>query len=279
MRTDMNEEVRESTIAGTWYPGRPDELKRTIESYYKDVKKQNIQGKILGLISPHAGYIYSGVVAAHGYKQLIGKKIELVCILSPLHRIPLGRYVVHSASFYRTPLGKIRVDKSLIEKLKREIQLQEVSWDAEHSLEIQLPFLQMALGDFELLPIMVGHGDIYEVDDIVEGLATLLSGKNCLIVASSDLHHIPDYEEVIKKDREVVKVLKKFVLDDIREVLSKPDTSVCGRVPICIAVDLAMRLGANQFQVFCQSNSGDITGEKDKGQYTVGYLSAGMIGR
>jgi len=273
----MHNEVRRSVIAGTWYPGNSDLLRKTIEEYFANANERSVEGQIIGIISPHAGYSYSGQVAAYGYKQLIGKSIDVVTILSPFHQMPVGQYMANSASYYETPLGKVPVEKELLEQIAKEVGLTFVSQETEHSIEIQLPFLQVALKDFTLLPIMVGLGDVYGCQGIVEALLKVLKGKKSLLVASTDLHHIPDYDEVVKRDKAVVEALSSFDLNRIRKVLSPGDCSVCGKVPVSIVVDAAKRMGANKLIVLHQTNSGDVTGEKQPGQYTVGYLSAAIV--
>ena len=273
----MNNDVRQSVIAGTWYPGSSNLLRETIEEYFAAVDIKPVEEEIIGIISPHAGYPYSGQVAAYGYKQLIGKSIDVVTILSPFHQMPIGRYMANSASYYETPLGKVPVEKELLRQIAEEIDLTFVSYETEHSIEIQLPFLQVALKDFKLLPIMIGTGDVYDCEDIVETLTKTLANRKSLFIASTDLHHIPDYNEVVRRDRTVVEALSSFDLNRIRKVLSPRDCSVCGKVPVSIVIDVTKRMGANKLIVLHQTNSGDVTGEKEPGQYTVGYLSAAIV--
>jgi AmmeMemoRadiSam system protein B len=273
----MNGMIRPSVIAGSWYPGDRNQLQRTIEGYFANVKTRAMGGRILGLISPHAGYAYSGQVAAYGYKQLIGQSYEIVVIVSPMHQMAIDRYIANEADYYETPLGKVAVAKDLLRLLQEKIGVSAIQRDAEHSLEIQLPFLQVALGEFTLLPIMVGHGDVFDCDDIVEALMTMMKGRDFLLVASTDLHHIDDYHEVVRKDAEVVKALSTFDLKKIRNVLARIDCSVCGRVPVSIVLDVTKRMGADKVVVLEQTNSGDVSGRKMPGEYTVGYLSAAIV--
>jgi AmmeMemoRadiSam system protein B len=274
----MNENVRPSVLAGTaWYPGSLKELRKTIDLYFANVKQSSIQGKILGLISPHAGFEFSGQVASYGYKLLSDCRFDLVVVVSPLHRLFSDGYLTSGASFYETPLGKVPVDSKSIDALSKEVKLDSVFSDNEHSLEIQLPFLQVALSDFKLLPIMVGMRDVYSCEDIVTGLLKIVQNKKTLFIASSDLHHESNYEEVVRKDKKVVDTLTGHDLEKIRSVLAPPECTVCGKVPISIVLDVTKRLGADRFKVLCHTNSGDVTGEKQPGQYTVGYLSAAVI--
>ncbi|MBN2029346.1 AmmeMemoRadiSam system protein B [bacterium] len=273
----MDPSIRPSTISGTWYPGDGKQLRNAIETYFSKVDIPPVKGEVMALISPHAGYYYSGQVAAYGYKQIVGKTYDVVVVVSPLHRMAAGAYVSTHVSFYQTPLGNIPVAEKLVDRISQKIDLKRISMDNEHSLEIQLPFLQVALKSFSLLPVMIGHGDVYGCTELVEVLVDILKSKKCLLVASSDLHHIDRYDEVVKKDQAVAEALSNFQLEGIQEVLSRPDCSVCGRVPITIIVDVAQKLGANKLVVLRQTNSGDVTGEKSSGEYTVGYLSAVLV--
>ena len=248
-----------------------------IDDYFVNVKLSSIKGDLLGLVSPHAGFEFSGQVAAHGYKLLSHCQFDCIVILSPLHRLFSDSYVTSSASFYETPLGRVPVDEESIDALSKTIKLDSISDDNEHSLEIQLPFLQVILGEFKLVPIMVGVRDVYSCEDIVTGLVKIARNKKILFIASSDLHHISDYKEVVRCDKTVVDTLAGYDMEKIRKVLTPSNCTVCGKVPISIALDVAKRLGANQFKILSHKNSGDITGEKQTGQYTVGYLSAAMI--
>lgn len=274
----MHENVRPSLLAGTaWYPGDPKILRKTIRQYLDQVQLPSIQTKVLGLISPHAGFEFSGQVAAYGYKAVSKFKYDQVVILSPLHRLFSDRYVTSSASFYETPLGRVPVDEKAIRILSQMIRLESVLYDNEHSLEIQLPFLQMVLGEFHLIPIMVGSRDINACEDIVSALIKVSKKNKTLFVASSDLHHIANYEEVVQHDQKVIDALVGYDLKEIRHILQPKDCTVCGKIPISIVLEVTKRLGADQVKILYHTNSGNITGEKQPGQYTVGYVSAVVV--
>ena len=272
----MKAQIRHSVIAGSWYPGDPSELRQTIDGYMRNVSDEEISGVVVGLISPHAGYIYSGQTAAYGYKQLQGQSFDAVVIISPMHRMAYDPYLINDSDYYETPLGNVPVDQELVQSLCQDVNAKLIKQDAEHSLEIQLPFLQSTLREFELLPIMVSHSDVFGCEDIVSSLTELLKDRKSLLIASSDLHHIENYEEVVRKDDEIVRALTSFDLEKIRKRLATPDCSVCGRVPISIVLETTRRLGANQLLVLQQTNSGDVTGRKHLGEYTVGYVSAAI---
>jgi len=267
-------DVRRSVYAGSWYPGTEGQLRKTVQGYLDNVEKEELDGELIGLISPHAGYIYSGQVAAYAYKQLDGASYDAVAVLSPVHRMPLGRFAVTSATAYETPLGLVKLDGELIGALEEKVRINRVGRDGEHSLEIQLPFLQVALGDFRLLPVMIGESSFEAGDELGMALAEVLRDKKALVVASTDLHHIENYDEVVHRDKVVVDAIASFDMARIKEVLSPWDCSVCGRIPVYAMLTAARALGANEVRILHHTNSGDVTGIRAPGQYTVGYLAA-----
>jgi AmmeMemoRadiSam system protein B len=255
--------VRRSVIAGSWYPGTEEQLRKTVQGYLDNVEKEELEAELVGLISPHAGYIYSGQVAAYVYKQLDGATYDAVAVISPVHRMPLGRFAVTSAAAYETPLGLVKLDGELVGALEEKVQ-------------IQLPFLQVVLGDFCLLPVMIGESSFEAGEELGMALAEVLRDKKALVVASTDLHHIENYDEVVRRDKVVVDAIASFDMARIKEVLSPRDCSVCGRIPVYAMLTAAKTLGANEVRILHHTNSGDVTGIRAPGQYTVGYLAAAV---
>ncbi len=269
--------VRKSVIAGTWYPGTKEKLNSTLDDFFSNVDLPPLDLDVIGLISPHAGYPFSGQTAAYGYSLLKNKQFDLVVVISPMHRMALGSYLTTTADYYETPLGKVKVEKELLKTLSNRIDLKFIANDNEHSLEIQLPFLQYLLKEFKLLPIMTSIIDIYNLDEISNSLYELVKDRNCLIIASSDFHHISNYQEVKERDKKVVEKLKTYNIQDIKEIFAAPDCSICGRVPITIMLEITKMLHAKALKILYQTNSGDVTGDKTPGQYTVGYVSAVVL--
>jgi MEMO1 family protein len=269
--------VRPSAIAGSWYPGDPEELRGLIQQWIDKAAPSKTEGKLLGLVSPHAGYVYSGPTAACGYKLLIGKTYDLVVILSPFHHYAPHPCLVQASAAFETPLGLVPVDQDEIIRFTDRIGAMPIRHENEHAVEIQLPFLQTVLPAFQLLPIMIGLGQLDDYDPLIEALADLAKRRNTLFIASSDMHHIDDYDSVVEKDQRVINALSGFDPQKIREAFSDPECSVCGRVPIWIVTETCRRLGADRFVPLCQTNSGDVTGERRSGQYTVGYLSGAIL--
>jgi AmmeMemoRadiSam system protein B len=269
--------VRESIISGTWYPGDPEVLRKTIREYFRLLPDSNLQGDILGLVSPHAGYVYSGSIAAWGYHAVRNSSVRTIFLLSPLHRLFSGKYTVTSHDFYKTPLGTVPINRGLLENIAKKIPLTSVPFDNEHSIEIQLPFLQMVFKDFSIVPIMIGSVDVYRINDCVNALVECFPEKGGLIVASSDLHHIDNYQKVVERDHRVIGALESMDIKRIKTVFDDEECTVCGRAPITIAIETAKKMGADVFHPLKYSNSGDITGDKTPGQYTVGYLSGAIL--
>jgi len=286
--------IRQSVIAGSWYPGQPDALRRTLEGYLADAEKVELEGELKALISPHAGYAYSGPTAAYAYKQLEDgpstvsgatsghrSAFDTVAVLSPSHQAYLGRFAITNAGYYETPLGLVEVDAELVEALDEEVTLERVGFDGEHSLEIQLPFLQQVLGTFTLLPVMLGESltndqSLAACRELSAALAKLLRDRKALIVASTDLSHLYDYNDVVRHDRAMVELVERFDVEGLARALIEGRCQACGGAPVVTALLAAQALGANRATVLHYTNSGDVTGNRRSGSYTVGYMAAAV---
>jgi hypothetical protein len=269
-------EIRRSVIAGSWYPGSASALASKIDELMAAVDEGPLKGELKGLISPHAGYSYSGGVAAYAYKQLEGKGYPTVAVVSPVHQHYGGRYLVTSKKYYETPFGLVEVDTDLVRKLDGEVGLTFLEQDAEHSLEIQLPFLQHTLGDFKLLPVMMGEQSLGACKQLSAALTKVLRESQVLLIASSDLAHLHDYDEVVHHDRHVQRLVNDFDPERLASSLARNEAQACGGGPIVTVMLTAKDRGANRAKVLKYTNSGDVTGVRTPGQYTVGYL-AGAI--
>ena len=270
---DKIETVRHSVIAGTWYPGTEGQLRKTVRGYLDNVEKEKLEGELIGLISPHAGYIYSGQVAAHAYKQLDGVYYDAVAVISPVHRMFVGRFAVTSATAYETPLGLVKVDAELVEATDKEIGLSRVSQDNEHSLEIQLPFLQVVLGEFKLLPIMVGDQEMSLCQKLGTALAKVLKGRNALLVASTDLSHFHNYGTAVRLDEIVLERVRAYDPEGLAQDLKRGKCEACGGGPVVAVMLAAKEMGANKAKVLKYMNSGDVTGDRFQ---VVGYMAAAL---
>lgn len=269
-------DIRPSPIAGTWYPGNPGRLQRTVTDFLSRVDTAVPAGKIWGLIVPHAGYRYSGQVAAHAFACLQGLQPELVVVISPLHSMHHASLLTTTHDAYETPLGVVEVDRTAVEQVAAALQkeglgLTAVSRDHEHALEIELPFLQQVLGRFKLLPIMIRNQNPDTVQALAQALAAALAGRNAVLIASSDLSHFYPQALASEFDGEILRRVAAF---DPQGVLSAEDEHIgfaCGRGAIAAVLLAAQTLGANQVDVLKYATSGDVTGKHDS---VVGYGAA-----
>ncbi len=274
--------VRPSAIAGTWYPGSAPVLRRTVEGYLDAVVPQSLPGPVVALVAPHAGYAYSGATAAHAYAQVRGAAFSRVILFGPLHRpiwgSRLGAFMVPVEAAYRTPLGDVAIDRAYIQRLAERVNLTPVRGDQEHSLEIELPFLQVALGSFQLVPIMFGEhiadpGVPARLDGLAAALAALWD-EHTLIVISTDLTHLENYAEVVRIDRKLVDLMAAFDVDGLAGALAAEEVQACGATGLIAGLRTAQKVGARGARVLKYTTSGDVTGDKRPGVYTVGYLAA-----
>ncbi len=277
--------IRPSAIAGAWYPGSRAELRGTVEALLASVVTEPAPGRVLALISPHAGYAFSGATAAHAFAQVRGMAIRRVVLLGPLHRMilgsRLGAYMAPLENAYRTPLGDVAVDREYLDRLGERTALTEVRGDQEHSLEIELPFLQIALGaSFALVPIMIGEhitdsGALARADRMASAIAALDDGQT-LIVASSDLSHLDNYARVREVDGRLLSMVEEFDVQELATSLHSEEVLACGATGVVVALRAAQMLGARSAHVLAYESSGDVTGDKRPGTYTVGYMAAAV---
>lgn len=265
--------VRKSAIAGTWYPGTARELGAMVDRFLSGVNWTSLDGHLLGVISPHAGYVYSGQVAAYAYRQLQGLSFDVVAVVSPMHRMYVGPYVINDADYYETPLGLVEVDRTLIDALATHVPVSRVEWDDEHSLEIQLPFLQRVLPSFKLLPVMQGDQSLPACEMLADGLTKVLQGKKAFLVASTDLSHFHAYQAATVLDRVVQSYIEKYDPAGLAQALQDGDAEACGGGPVASVMLAARALGANRATILSYANSGDVTGDLGR---VVGYLSAAI---
>jgi AmmeMemoRadiSam system protein B/AmmeMemoRadiSam system protein A len=274
-------QVRKPAVAGQFYTGDPVVLTKELTDFFNKAKKGPIPGKITALIAPHAGYMYSGQVAAYAFKLLEGLSFETVVVISPSHVAYFPGASVYNGGAYETPLGTIQVDTTLAAKITDEnekVFLSDkghgfVGMRGEHSLEVELPFLQTVLGKFKLVAIVVGDQDYGTCLALGQALAKSLKGENALIVASSDLSHFHPYQEAVRLDNVVIGHVNSFDPEGLYKDLSSGACEACGGGPIAATMIAAKGLGADKAKVLKYANSGDVTGDKSG---VVGYMAAVM---
>ena len=269
--------IRPPVVAGSFYPGNAGELRAYINDAFKKAPDVEIDGRIIGVISPHAGYIYSGQVAADMYKLLAGKKFDVVCIVAPSHQEGFRGVSIYSGDGYQTPLGVLKVDKELAKKLTKASPIIKSSISghgAEHSLEVQLPFLQMAIGNFKLLPLVMGDQNFNTCTSLGKALAEVLKNENALIIASSDLSHFHKYDDAVELDNNLIRAVKYYDYLLLSRSLAAGKCEACGGGPVIAVMIAAQTLGVNKAQIIKYANSGDVTRDKSS---VVGYMSGVLI--
>ncbi|MBN1382961.1 MAG: AmmeMemoRadiSam system protein B [Deltaproteobacteria bacterium] len=270
----MNGNIKKSIIAGSWYPGHPRVLKADIHDFFDKAPDRNIKGEIVGLVAPHAGYVYSGQVAAYAYKCLMGKNFDAVIVIGPSHRALFDGVSAYDQGGYETPLGIVYVDTDLTHEMMNAgsvISVLPAVHTQEHSIEIQLPFLQVILSDFCFVPLMMGDQNSRTCVRLAEAIFRAIQDKKCLIVASSDLSHFHDYQEAVKMDAGILRHLENMDDEGLLRNLARRNVEACGGGPMAVAMMVAKKLGADKVEVMPYANSGDITGDRDS---VVGYASA-----
>jgi hypothetical protein len=270
------EKIRESVIAGTWYPAEPALLKRELTRHLDRARPPALEGVLVGLVVPHAGYIYSGGVAAWSYKLLMKNRFDRVLILAPSHRTSFGGASIYNLGGYRTPLGIVPLDRELIDDLYKNASLIRYNPQAdsmEHSLEIQLPFLQIVLDTFRLTPVVMGTQDPDFCMQLAEALAEACSGRRVLMIASSDLSHYYPYEKAVLLDGVCLERLNSLDPEGLAAEVQNQRTQACGAGPLITMMFAAKKLGADVCKVLKYANSGDVTGDRSG---VVGYAAAAL---
>lgn len=266
--------IRPSAVAGLFYSKKPDVLRKELDEMFSAVEKMSFTGRIIGIIVPHAGYMYSGPTAAAAFSQIKGEKYDTVVVVSPSHHEFFEGVSIYPGDMYETPLGRVPIDTALrTEALAagRVLRPTDTGHRQEHAIEVQLPFLQYALGDFRLLPLVVGHQTRDACFSLADTLAEVLQGKNILLVASTDLSHYYPSPVARRLDHVAAEDVGKFDPAMLMDHLDEGTAEACGGGPAVSVMMALQRLGATQMKVVAQCNSGDITGENDS---VVGYLSA-----
>jgi AmmeMemoRadiSam system protein B/AmmeMemoRadiSam system protein A len=292
-RSAEKPKVRQPGVAGAFYPADAKQLARMIDQFLAQAKAPEIKEPIVGIVSPHAGYVYSGPVAAYSYALIKGMKPARVVVIAPSHFDNFPFSSVYNGDAYATPLGQIPVDKDFAARLAKMSPLiklsdqghaplpaavaAQVHEGGEHSLEVQLPFLQRVLGPFKLVPIVMGDQN-YEIERALGvALAKMGIGGETLIVASSDLSHYHPYEQAVSLDHKTLKAIEEGDYLGLSRNFEARVWEACGGGPIVAAMIAAERLGGGspgQAHVIHYANSGDTTGERDR---VVGYGSVALV--
>ncbi len=274
--TARAESIQQPVAAGTFYPADPEVLEKQVDGYLSNAFPQKVEGDIAGLISPHAGYIYSGAVAAYGFKEISGERYDTVVIIGPSHRLVFDGAAVIGKDYYETPLGKVPVDKvfegKLVRAEKATIRNDPRVFSDEHSVEVQVPFLQRSLKDFMIVPVVIGRPDYVTCRAVARGIAKTArgSGKRVLIIASTDLSHYLKYDDALLRDQATLSEMLNYDPVRFARKVAEGECELCGSAPVITAMLACGELGADRITLLKYSNSGDTAGDKSR---VVGYGS------
>jgi AmmeMemoRadiSam system protein B len=268
--------VREPAVNGMFYPDEPAKLRKDIEYYLRNAVIRDFEENIIGVISPHAGYVYSGQVAAYGFRMIAKKQYDTVILIGPSHRVYFEGVALWDRGSFKTPLGRVGIDEEIAQEIMNIGGVIKPDMDThreEHSLEVQLPFLQSVLDGFQIIPLIMGVQTSNVCRKLVESLSQVLqaSKKKFLIVGSTDLSHYYPYAEAKKLDDVIVGHLDTFNIPGMTKDIEANKTEACGTGPIVATMMLSEKLGADHGTVLKYANSGDVSGDKSG---VVGYVSA-----
>jgi AmmeMemoRadiSam system protein B len=265
--------IRHQQVAGYFYPVEKAKLQKDIASMLQTAKPEKSFNKIFGIVSPHAGYIYSGKTAAYAYTLLKDKSYKTVIIISPSHAEYFPGICIYDGDAYETPLGIVEIDNEMVDKLveNNKIIFRGIQGHRkEHALEVQIPFLQSVLKDFKIVPIVMGDQGRMFVDELAEKISKVVDDVT-LVVASSDMSHFYSSEEADRLDTIVEKRINDFDFKGLLKDLETHNCEACGGGPIAAMMKAASKKNINKSVVINRSDSGDVTGDKSE---VVGYLSA-----
>ncbi len=262
-------DVRPSPLAGRWYPGRSDALIATMDEFLKAVPPQSVEGEILGLLAPHAGYRYSGPVAAHAFAQVKDREFDTVVVIGPMHHPLPGAVLTTGHGAYETPLGTVPVDTEAVEAIGKTVRLTVVRNDPEHSVEIELPFLQHVLKPgFSLVPFMLRDQSLPQVQALGAALADVLQGRKVLMVASSDLSHYYPQEVANQLDSTMLACVESMDAPCVVDANESRIAFACGYGAIATVIETVRAWNANRAKIVGYGTSGDVTGDFNE---VVGY--------
>jgi MEMO1 family protein len=277
----FNLETRPSPIAGQWYPSDPARLAASVDGYLEACHPFPLPGEVVAIMAPHAGHIYSGQVAAYAFKTLSDLPIDLAAVISPMHH-PFSEPLLTTAhAAYRTPLGDAQVDRQALSELDNILKLElgygltPVARDPEHSLEIEIPFLQRVLpSGFTLLPVMVRDQRAEVAHILGKALAQVVRGRRAMLVASTDLSHFYSHSTAKLLDSEILQAVESFNPHALFKAEQEGRGFACGKAALAAVMWAAKELGATQGMVLHYSTSAEVSGDYEQ---VVGYASAAFI--
>lgn len=269
-------DVRNASVSSTFYSKNPGRLREEVDDLFERSDSIDLEGEIKALVCPHAGYKYSGLVAAAAYRLLKDRDYSVVAVIAPSHYEAFSGVSVFCGKGYETPLGLAKVDSEKAQALIAQSDSIKSSWaghGTEHALEVQLPFLQAIVDGLRIIPIVMGEQSWLTCQLLGEALGTVLAGEHALVVASSDLSHRRSYEEAIEIDGHTAALIETFDEVTLKRELDEGTCEACGGGAIIASMIASKKFGAQNARVLAYRNSGDTGGPRSE---VVGYLSVAI---
>ncbi len=267
-------------VAGQFYPADKNELSKAIDSYLSPYKVIEGEGQLIALIAPHAGYEFSGPVAGYAFKQLTNKNYDTVIIVGPSHYMQFDGISVIPSGEYATPLGKVKIDEEMAKSLmaySSKITYVKEAWEKEHSVEVEIPYLQKTLRNFKIVPVIMGYQSLENASVLSEAiLRSIDSKKKVLLIASSDMSHYHTSEVASSMDALAIDAISNGDINLLISRLAAGQCEMCGYGPVISVMMTADQLGANSYEILKYADTGDVTGDKSR---VVGYMSAAIYKR
>ena len=269
----FSEDIRKPAVAGAFYTADKEALTKQVDGFLSNAQKSDIKGKIIALVAPHAGYEYSGQVAAYSFKQLEGLDFKKIIIISPSHYVSFDGMSVYNKGAFETPLGLVKIDEELANKIMakdRRFIFYPEAHQKEHAIEVELPFLQRVYKDrdFKIVPIVMGNPVAGDIKILSDALYDAMD-KDTLLIISVDLSHYYPYDTAVKLDTNATSSIEKLDAQKMIEDINSHNTEIDAPIAVLAMITLANRLDAKA-SLIKYANSGDVTGDKSK---VVGYSS------
>ncbi len=268
--------IRPAAVAGTWYPGTEDALATAVDGHLARANR-DVPGDLVAIVAPHAGLIYSGPVAAHAYHLLRGRAFDLIVLVGPSHFVGFDGVALPGATGFRTPFGVCTIDADAARALEAAtpvVREHPAAHVREHSLEMQLPFVQRLAPSTPILPLVVGSQTDATARTLASALVGVLHARAALLVASTDLSHYKDAKTAARLDGVVLDCVERLDPDGLQAALDRQPEHACGGGPTVAVMRAARERGANRAVVLNYADSGDVSGDKSK---VVGYMAAALL--
>jgi AmmeMemoRadiSam system protein B len=274
----MTPQIRCAAVAGSWYPGAPPDLAAAVDRRLAHADRENVavEGELVAIISPHAGLMYSGSVAAHAYRVLRGRVFDVAVLVGPSHFVGFDGVAVAPSGGFETPLGVAPIDEACAADLRMTTPLVREHPTAhlrEHSLEMQLPFLQRVAPEATIVPLLMGYQTADTAEGLAGALASVLRRRRALLIASTDLSHYHHKVAAARLDSVVIDCISRFDADALQHALDVQPEHACGGGPLVAVMRAAALAGARDAVVLNHADSGDVSGDHSA---VVGYVAAAL---